>query len=98
GERLLIQWLFRKAANWKGKALGMYASYLRGNDYPLSFKTGRALQDRTLETINRIASIDTGREYIEEVERKILSEGFQFQLRIGIQSKSEENLVGQIEN
>ena len=75
---------FRRANNWKHDALGMYDSYLKGNDYPTSFKLGRVVQDKMLEALNTLSSIEMSRNYIEEVERKILSEGFQFQLLIGI--------------
>ena len=88
GERIIVQWLFRRVNNWKHDALGMYDSYLKGNDYPTSFKLGRVVQDKMLETLNTLSSIEMSRSYIEEVERKILSEGFQFQLLIGIRSKS----------
>lgn len=97
-ERVYIQWLFRKKYNWKEKALDMYRSYLEGNEYPSSSKIGRVLQEKTLSVLNRIASFSPSPEYIEEVEEKLLSDGFQFQLRVAMQTSREEVIKSSILN
>ncbi|MGV3180139.1 hypothetical protein, partial [Streptococcus sp. 11273D007BW] len=97
-ERVYIQWLFRKKYNWKEKALDMYRSYLEGNEYPSSSKIGRVLQEKTLSVLNKIASFSPSPEYIEEVEEKLLSDGFQFQLRVAMQTSREEVIKSSILN
>ncbi|QZA69872.1 FtsK-like translocase [Bacillus phage 043JT007] len=92
GERLCIQLLFKKKFHWKEKALEMYASYLEGNDYPASFKIGRFIQEKTLSVLNRVASLESVNEYVPEVEEKLLSDGFQFQIRVAMQSERESYL------
>lgn len=97
-ESVWMQWLFRRAYNWKETALQMFMSYLEGNDYPLTSRLGRALQDKTLQAMNRISSFDDYRDYIEEAEQKILGEGYQFQLRVAIRSQKTGNVLEAIED
>lgn len=96
GERLCIQLLFKKKFHWKEKALDMYASYLEGNDYPASFRIGRFMQEKTLSVLNRIASFESVNEYVPEVEEKLLSDGFQFQMRVAMQSEREDYLKSRV--
>lgn len=97
GEQLFIQWLFRKENRWEEKAIDMYASYLDGNDYPFTTKLGRILQDRTIQALNRISSSQTDREYISEVDTKILNRGYRFQLRVGVKSEGPEVIRQKLE-
>jgi DNA segregation ATPase FtsK/SpoIIIE, S-DNA-T family len=88
-EILEMQWLFKKRnEDWKDVAVDMYSSFLMGNDFPLPSKLVRKLQDKTLGILNKVGSFDTSRDYIEEVESKIMSDGYQFQLRVLIQSEN----------
>ncbi|AYJ75277.1 putative FtsK/SpoIIIE protein [Bacillus phage BSP36] len=96
GERLCIQLLFKKKFHWKEKALDMYASYLEGNDYPASFRIGRFIQEKTLSVLNRVASFESVNEYVPEVEEKLLSDGFQFQMRVAMQSEREDYLKSRV--
>ncbi|AYJ75823.1 FtsK/SpoIIIE protein [Bacillus phage BSP18] len=96
GERLCIQLLFKKKFHWKEKALDMYASYLEGNDYPASSRIGRLIQEKTLSVLNLVASFESVNEYVPEVEEKLLSEGFQFQMRVAMQSEREDYLKSRV--
>lgn len=96
GERLCIQLLFKKKFHWKEKALDMYASYLEGNNYPASFRIGRFIQEKTLSVLNRVASFESVNEYVPEVEEKLLSDGFQFQMRVAMQSEREDYLKSRV--
>ncbi|AYJ74200.1 FtsK/SpoIIIE protein [Bacillus phage BSP15] len=96
GERLCIQLLFKKKFHWKEKALDMYASYLEGNDYPASSRIGRLIQEKTLSVLNRVASFESVNEYVPEVEEKLLSDGFQFQMRVAMQSEREDYLKSRV--
>lgn len=92
-EKVFVQWLFKRASNWENKALNMYSSYLKGNDQPLTFSIGILIQEKILHLINNIASFKGGKNYIEKAERKILDDGFQFQLRIGIKSNTSHTVL-----
>ncbi|AYJ75421.1 FtsK/SpoIIIE protein [Bacillus phage BSP21] len=96
GERLCIQLLFKKKFHWKEKALDMYASYLEGNDYPASSRIGRLIQEKTLSVLNRVASFESVNEYVPEVEEKLLSDGFQFQMRVAMHSEREDYLKSRV--
>jgi DNA segregation ATPase FtsK/SpoIIIE, S-DNA-T family len=85
GERVCIQWLFRRASGWQVKAIDMYESYLDGNDSPVPFRIGRGFQDKTLRVLGKIMPFKPN-PYNEAAEAKILDDGFQFQLRVAIQS------------
>lgn len=97
-EYVFMQWLFRKGFNWRDKAIDMYASYLVGNDYPIALNIGRAVQDRTLQALNRIASYNMSKDYIDEVDTKVLSKGFRFQLRVGVKSDRPEEIKEELES
>lgn len=87
GEVVELQWLLRRRGDdWKHTAFEMYSSFLHGNDDPFVSRNGRKIQDKVLGLLNRIASFETTRPYIDEVETKILAEGYQFQLRVVVQS------------
>ncbi|AMQ66507.1 FtsK/SpoIIIE-like protein [Bacillus phage Shbh1] len=96
-EEIFIQWLFKRGYGWRKKAVQMYSSYLEGNDTPLTFKLGRLIQDKTLHTLNKVSDFDTSREYEDQVEHKILGEGFRFQLRVGVYSKRYKTLKNEME-
>nr|WP_285842061.1 FtsK/SpoIIIE domain-containing protein [Ureibacillus chungkukjangi] len=99
-ESIYIQWLFTKAYNWKDTAIEMYSSYILGNDHPLPFKVARKFQDKSLKLFNKLGSTSENRSYIEEAEQKIASEGYRFQLRVGINCSSSrlEYLISRVEN
>jgi DNA segregation ATPase FtsK/SpoIIIE, S-DNA-T family len=85
-EKVYLQLLFRrKPDEWRELALDMYGSYLDGSEHPFASRFGRKLQDRALSLLNRIYPYEP-HEYIDAVEHKIRSEGFQFQMRLAIES------------
>lgn len=98
-EMIYMQWLFTRASNWQDTAIQMYSSYILGNDNPLPHKFARKFQDKALKLLNKIGQFEETRNYIEEVEQKIISEGFRFQLRIGIDANTgrQKYLVNKIE-
>lgn len=88
-ESIFIQWLFKKAFNWQEKAIEMYSSYLLGNDYPFTFRVGRKIQEKMINVMDKFGvSVDV-REYIEEAEQKIVSNGYYFKLNIIVNSSME---------
>ncbi|AHN66685.1 FtsK/SpoIIIE-like protein [Bacillus phage Bcp1] len=99
GEIIELQWLLRRRYdNWRPNAVARYSSYLEGNDYPLQSNLGRGLQTKILKTLNKIASFETKRPYIQEVENKIVDEAYQFQLRLVVRSKEPKSLVQSLDN
>jgi len=86
-EQIYMQWLFRKSTDWSENAIDMYQSYRYGNDYPFTFRFGRLVQDKVLNVLNKISNFKTDQELNYEAESKILSEGYQFQLRVGIKAE-----------
>ncbi|AFQ96407.1 FtsK_SpoIIIE-family protein [Bacillus phage vB_BceM_Bc431v3] len=99
GEIIELQWLLRRRYdNWRPNAVARYGSYLEGNDYPMQSKLGRGLQTKILKTLNKIASFETKRPYIQEVENKIVDEAYQFQLRVVVRSKEPKSLVQCLDN
>jgi len=99
-ESIYMQWLFTKAYRWKETAIEMYSSYILGNDNPLPFKVARKFQDRSLKLFNKLGSKSETRSFIDEAEQKIASNGYRFQLRIGVNcsSRRTEYLISRIEN
>lgn len=94
GEIIELQWLLRRRYdNWRPNAVDRYSSYLEGNDHPMHSKLGRGLQTKILKTLNKIASFETKRPYIQEVEEKIVDDAYQFQLRVVVRSKEPKSLV-----
>ncbi|MCB5367012.1 hypothetical protein LIP24_10230, partial [Collinsella aerofaciens] len=97
-EAVAIQWLLKKRSDdWKLNALEMYGSYLEGNEYPSKFRIIRTVQEKILSTLNKMSSFDVTKPYIQEVEAKLLSEGYQFQLRALVHSKDPDKIVEQVE-
>lgn len=95
GEKVCMQWLFRRRTHWKTQAIDMYESYLNGNESPSSYRFGRALQDRVLGMIERLSPVEVN-PYIDEVEDKLRDTGYQFQLRLAIQSPNPHYLENRI--
>lgn len=85
-EEMYLQFLFKKRYNWQHRAFDMYESYLKGNGAPLAFGFGRSIQESVLNTLNKISSTDTEREYSYAVEDKIVNDGYSFQLRVAVNS------------
>jgi DNA segregation ATPase FtsK/SpoIIIE, S-DNA-T family len=94
--KLCMQWLFRRKYNWKEKALEMFQSYVNGNDFPAGSRIARRFQDKTLGILGKLMPFDPN-EYIEAAEEKILSEGFQFQLRVAIKSDQQKKILAQLQ-
>lgn len=98
GEAIALQWLFRRRLDdWKTRAVEMYSSFLEGNDDPFESRMVRKFQDKMLGFLNRVSGFTTERKYIEEVERKLLQVGFQFQLRVIVRSDNPDNLRDKLE-
>src|SRR5437764_2340830 len=96
GERICLQWLFRKKTIDKVRAMDMYESYLMGNGIPMSSPIIRSLQESVLGMLNKLSNTNTEREYNTDVEDKIDSFCFQFQLKIGIYSNRQNEIKGEI--
>jgi S-DNA-T family DNA segregation ATPase FtsK/SpoIIIE len=92
GERICLQWLLKKRSFDRMVALDMYESYLLGNGIPVASAIVRSLQESVLNALNKISNTDTEKEYSMDVEDKIASFCFQFQLRVGIRSNRQQEL------
>jgi len=64
----------------------LYDSYLKGNRQPSTLLTWRELQDKVIRKVS-----PTTIDYSEDVENKILSQGFQFELRIAMNIEAKED-------
>lgn len=96
-EKISVIWLFQKRAQWKEVAIEMYKSYLKGVDDPSDVELVRRLEDRMHTMINKISSPLQKREYSEEVEKKILDDGYLFQCIVEIKSERTEELASLIQ-
>jgi len=84
-ETIFIQWLFKRTSNYQEKAIQMYSSYiLLGNDYPLTLNIGRKFQEKVINLTNKLGRVAEVRDYIEEAEKKIVSEGYCFKLIVAM--------------
>ncbi|MED3562278.1 FtsK/SpoIIIE domain-containing protein [Bacillus xiapuensis] len=72
----------RTDASWRENAINSYKSYLNGNDFPLENKFTLRLQDKVLNVLTKIGNFSTKRDRIDEMESKILSDNFRFEIRI----------------
>lgn len=98
GDAVSIQWLLkRRTDDWKHRAVEMYSSFLEGNDYPFHSKLGRKVQDKVLYMLNKVSSFNMTKTYINEVEKKLMQEGFQFQLRVLVKSLQPDNIRDRLE-
>ncbi|MFZ3580197.1 FtsK/SpoIIIE domain-containing protein [Virgibacillus sp. DJP39] len=94
-ELVSVFWIFQKRGNWKEKAVDMYKSYLSGNETPSDINLLRKLEDKLFGLINKISPSST--EYCDDVEKKILDDGYSFQCIIEVKSERCEELLDYIE-
>src|SRR5690606_32780255 len=71
----------KRQDNWREVAIDVYDSYLDGNDYPIDNKLLRTIQDKTLKILNKLSSHSIKRNSIEEIDQKILQNGYRFECR-----------------
>lgn len=82
-DHIYIQLLFSKRSDkWQETLINQYESYLRGNDYPSPKTLGRKFQDKLLQVLDRVSGFESKREYLLEVEEKVLDTGFRFEWRM----------------
>ena len=94
-DKVCIQWLFKRKYGWQEQAFEMYESYLLGNGNPAKSRIGRRFQSKVLGMLDRVIPV-THNDYVDEVEEKLLMEGFQFQLRIAVKSEQEARIKEQL--
>lgn len=85
-EEVRLQLLFKKRYNWHHQGFDMYESYLKGNGRPTPSSLGRSLQEKVLNTLNKLSGTVTEHEYSYEVEDKLVNDGYAFQLRVAVNS------------
>lgn len=95
-ERICIQWLFQRTRIDRNKTMDMYESYLLGNGVPVASAIVRSLQENVLTVLNKLSNTDTNRDYSMDVEDKIASESYRFQLRVAIKSDHQKEIKGAI--
>jgi S-DNA-T family DNA segregation ATPase FtsK/SpoIIIE len=69
----------RRIDKWRNVAIEQYKEYLNGNDSPSSNKVIRSIQSKI---INVFSNLEVKRSQIEDIENKILSNGYRFEMRI----------------
>lgn len=97
-ESINIIWLFQKRQYWKELAISMYDSYLKGDDEPSEIELFRKVKDKMLSIVSRISSPLEGREYSQDVEDKILDNGYCFQCTVEIVSDKSIQLSNLIQD
>jgi len=85
-EEIYVQILFRKDNSWKENVADLYDSYLNGNGNPSNLSIWRGLQNKAIGKVS-----PTKLDYSEDVENKILSQGFQFELRVAMNVEAKED-------
>jgi S-DNA-T family DNA segregation ATPase FtsK/SpoIIIE len=73
--------LCRRLDQWREVAVDCYYAYLDGIDSPIANKTIRNVQSKVLNVLNKVSNYNVKRNDIEEVEQKILSNGYRFECR-----------------
>lgn len=96
-ECININWSFLKRKYWKHTAISMYESYLKGNKNPSDILLIREMYDKLYQFVSNIHS-PLNIEYIDEVEQKILDEGYSFQCIIEITSNRSDEFVKLIQD
>lgn len=95
--RVEIQFLFKRRYDpWNEEAFEMYRSYLEGNDNPFQSKIGRRLQEKMLSVLNKIGSFEGVNGYVDEVDNKLLDEGYQFQLRVAAADPKVKDILEEV--
>jgi S-DNA-T family DNA segregation ATPase FtsK/SpoIIIE len=77
---IFLQVLFcKRVDSWRNVAISQYEDYLNGNDSPSSIKIIRSMQSKI---INTFRNFEVKRNRIEDIEQKILSNAYRFEMRI----------------
>jgi S-DNA-T family DNA segregation ATPase FtsK/SpoIIIE len=86
---IFFQVLFcKRVDNWRDTAISQYTEYLSGNDYPSYYKVIRTFQSKLIKVFR---SFDLKRNPIDDIENKILSNGYRFEIRIILFDKNNRN-------
>lgn len=90
---ILIQLLLlNRNDNLRNEFISQYTDYLNGVDNPLPYKFFRIIQRKIVLAMDKWVDQDSVREPVEEIERKILEDVFQFEFRIILNSANEPSL------
>lgn len=95
---LFTQTLFsQRSDSWKDSAIAQYEDFLEGNDYPSTNHIIRSIQTNVLHMLNRIGNKEIQRNRIDDIEKKILSPGYRFEMRfIVFNSKDKRSFEDEI--
>ena len=91
------QCLFTKWSGWQGRMLQQYEAYLDGNDYPAHGKMGRSLQGKLLNVLHKVSGQDFRRSPVEEIDQKLLDEGYHAEIRLLVYGEASTQLEEEIE-
>jgi DNA segregation ATPase FtsK/SpoIIIE, S-DNA-T family len=84
-ESVHVQLLFQKLKdNHKKQFIEQYKSYLEGNDLPFSSSLIRSFQTNAIKVLSKVTRYNTKRDYIPEIEQKILEKGYKFEIKVAI--------------
>lgn len=72
----------KRMDQWRDSAIDIYYSYLDGIDYPISNKTIRGVQSKVIKVLHKVSNYNVKRNEVEEIEQKILQNGFRVECRI----------------
>lgn len=97
-EKIVIQIAARKLLGngWREELLDMYSSYLRGNDSPLTSSIGRKVQEKAIGILGRLGNFELSKEYVDDVEDKILDTGYEFRIMMGILSREPSEIAERV--
>lgn len=86
------QILITKSSNWREEAIVRYENYLNGIDSPIGVKVLDKIQSKLVGALGKISNTEFKRQQFEEIEQKILQNGYQMEIRIVLLDGSETGL------
>ncbi|WP_080845586.1 FtsK/SpoIIIE domain-containing protein [Cytobacillus gottheilii] len=92
------QILITKSSNWREEAIVRYENYLNGIDSPIGVKVLDKIQSKLVGALGKISNTEFKRQQFEEIEQKILQNGYQMEIRIVLLDGSETELERFITN
>lgn len=74
----------KRVDDWRTDAINGYEDYLKGNTDPVDNKIARKIQMKTLKVLNKFTNFLVESKPIEEIENKILQQGYRVEVRFAV--------------
>jgi len=71
----------KRTDSWRETLINQYENYLNGNDDPMDNKMMRQMQEKMLKVFSKITRYEVKRDPIQEIDNKILEEGYRMEVR-----------------